>query len=220
MKKPRLLDLFCGAGIGADGYAECFDITGVDREPQPNYPYRFFQADALTFPLDGYDAYHASPLCQGYTELNTLSKEKYPRLIPVMRKLLQATGKPFVIENVEGAKQSMPGHLLLCGSMFGLRVQRHRLFESNLLLFAPGPCQHGNGCISVHGHSIWDSSQRGTIRKDGRRRPATVSFEEGLRAMGVTREVTRDELVQGIPASYTKWIGQFLMDAVESEAAG
>jgi hypothetical protein len=216
--KPRLLDLFCGAGGAARGYQQAgFYVVGVDINPQPHYcGDEFIQADAMTFDLDGYDAIHASPLCQGYTELNFQGKERYPKLIPQIKKRLKASGKPFVIENVMGAVSSLPGSITLCGTMFGLKVERHRLFESNMLLFAPGPCRHKKGCISVHGYSIWDSSQRGTVRKDGRVRPAIVPLEVAYEAMGIAW-MTRAELVKAIPPAYTFHLAPFLLAAIEAE---
>ncbi len=219
MRKPRLLDLFCGAGGAAMGYARAgFDVVGVDIAPQPHYPYTFIQADALTFSLNGFDVIHASPVCKGYTELNAIGKEHHQRLIPAMRDRLRQVNRPWVIENVEGAIHSLPGSMTLCGSMFGLRIWRHRLFESNCLLFAPGHCQHRNGCIGVYGQSIWDSSQRGKTRRDGRVRPAIVPLEIGALAMGIDR-MTREELVQAIPPVYTAWLAPQLLAYVESEAA-
>ena len=220
MMKPRLLDLFCGAGGCAMGYHQAgFEVVGVDINPQPHYPFEFHQADALTYPLQGFDVIHASPVCKGYTELNAHGKEKHPKLIPAVREYLRLTGKPYVIENVTGAVQVMPGSIVLCGSMFGLMVQRHRLFESNVLLFAPGPCRHKSGCISVHGQSIWDSSQHGTTRKDGRIRPAIVPLERGMAAMGIDW-MLHEELTQAIPPAYTAWIGAQLLSIVESEVVG
>ncbi len=219
MKKYRMLDLFAGSGGSAQGYAQAgFEVVGVDLAPMPRYPYEFHVADALTFPLAGFDCYHASPVCQGYTELNSTGKEHHAKLIPAIRERLQATGKPFIIENVDGARSELPGSITLCGSMFGLGVQRHRLFESNVLLFAPGHCRHGKGCISVHGHSIWDSSLRGTTRKDGRVRPGIVSFEAGCEAMQINW-MTQEELTQAIPPAYTYELGRQLLAYLESEAA-
>src|ERR1700737_2665900 len=139
--RKRLLDLFCGAGGAAAGYAMVgFEVRGVDIQPQPRYPYRFVQADALDYPLDDFDVVHASPPCQLYSVTHALWRRDYPDLLSVMRTWLWASGKPFVLENVVGAP--LPGSLLLCGTMFGLGVLRHRLFESNVLLFAPGACDH------------------------------------------------------------------------------
>ncbi len=222
MSKPRLLDLFCGTGGCARGYADAgFEVVGVDNVPQPHYPYEFICADALDVLcnralLADFDAIHASPVCKGYTRLNAHGKERHPKLIPAVRARLQDIGKPYIIENVAGAKNELPGALWLCGTMFGLAVQRHRLFESNVLLLAPGACRHGKGCISVHGHSIWDSSRQGTTRKDGRVRPGLASLETAYQAMGIDW-MKRDELVQAIPPAYTRWIGGQLLAALDAE---
>lgn len=215
MAKPILLDLFCGAGGAARGYQMAgFYVVGVDINPQPRYcGDEFIQADALeyldTADLRRYRAVHSSPVCKGYTELNSTGKERHLRLILPVRERLEKTGLPWVIENVEGAKSELPGSLMLCGTMFGLRVERHRFFECSDLIFAPGPCQHGGGCISIHGNSVWDSSRRGTTRKDGRVRPAVIPWREGAKAMGIDW-MSHQELTQAIPPVFTAYIGQFL----------
>jgi site-specific DNA-cytosine methylase len=111
LKKPHLLDLCCKAGGMSAGFAQAgFEVTGVDREPQPNYPFTFHQADALTFPLDGYDVIHVSPPCQGYSTMSACrpgTQEKYERLIDVFRDRLAASGKPYVIENVPAASTTL-----------------------------------------------------------------------------------------------------------------
>ena len=144
--KPRLLDLYCGAGGAAKGYADCgFEVTGVDIRPQANYPFPFIQDDALEYlPKHGldYDAYHASPPCQGYSimrNLPWLKDKEYPMLIESTRELLNETGKPWVIENVMGAKLAAG---FLCGTMFGKRFYRHRAFEANWLWLSPPHLQH------------------------------------------------------------------------------
>lgn len=217
--KPRLLDLFCGAGGCARGYADAgFEVVGVDIAPQPHYPYTFIQADALTFPLDGFDMIHASPVCKGYTELNYIGKEKHERLILPVKERLQQSGKLFVIENVAGAKLELPGALWLCGSMFGLQVRRHRLFESNFLLFAPGPCWHDRNFYSIHGDHVWNRAKRSPARKDRRWRPGYGTVEEGARAMGIDWMGKQGEISQAIPPAYTRWIGGQLMDYLKMES--
>jgi C-5 cytosine-specific DNA methylase len=131
MSRPRLLDLFCGAGGAALGYQLAgFHVTGVDIAPQPHYcGDAFYQADAMTFPLDGFDVVTASPPCQAYSTLGRFSPHvTYPDLYEPTRERLTASGLPWVIENVVGAPYR--SGFILCGSMFGLRVRRHRNFET------------------------------------------------------------------------------------------
>ena len=122
-------------------YRAGFEVIGVDLQPQPRYPFEFHQADAMTYPLDGFDAIHASPPCQAYTVAQnaTHNRGAHPDLVAPVRGMLLATGRPFVIENVVGAPLVEP--ITLCGSMFGLHVKRHRLFECNLFFLAP-LCDH------------------------------------------------------------------------------
>lgn len=217
MSKPRLLDLFCGAGGCSVGYARAgYEVVGVYPLLQPHYPFTFVQGDALTFDLSGFDAIHASPVCKSYTYCNLSPHKQYPKLITAIRERLQATGKTYIIENVMGAKHDLRASLLLCGSMFGLPLQRHRLFEignTDLFICPPGPCNHKIAHISVVGHSVWDSSIEGTQRKDGRRRPDSVPVEIGHRAMGIDW-MNKSELAQAIPPHYTEWIGRQLKEAL------
>jgi DNA (cytosine-5)-methyltransferase 1 len=219
LSKPRLLDLFAGAGGAAKGYADAgFEVVGVDISPQPHYPFKFHQADALLYlamaDLSSFDVIHASPVCKAYTNCNLSPKERHPRLISDVRERLLYSGKTYVIENVMGAKHDMRASLMLCGSMFGLPVQRHRLFEMNahLLLCPPAPCNHKYATIGVYGHSVWDSSKEGTPRKDGKRRPDSVSVEIGHAAMGIDW-MNKEELAQAIPPAYTEWLGLQLLQA-------
>jgi DNA (cytosine-5)-methyltransferase 1 len=155
---PRILDLFCGQGGAAMGYHRAgFEVVGVDLAPQPRYPFEFHQADAMTFPLTGFDAVHCSPPCQGYSIMNNLpwlaGKERPLLLLDVLARL-EGSGLPYVVENVMGArygaaglrKRGLEAHGLkagyLCGLMFGLPFYRHRLFATNWLWLAPGHPKH------------------------------------------------------------------------------
>jgi len=139
----RILDLYSGAGGAAQGLHQAFpfaEIVGVDIVPQPHYPFGFVQADALDFPLDGYDFVWASRPCQGYSVMRHLpwnAHKIYPLLIEPTRARLRAWGGPYIIENVMGARRQMPSSPYLCGTMFGKRFYRHRLFEAPFMWFSP-----------------------------------------------------------------------------------
>ncbi len=223
-----LWDGFCGAGGAGMGYKRAgFRVVGCDITRQPRYAGdEFYQDDALSaldmllsgqawngYSLADFAVLHASPVCKGYTVLNGRGKERHPKLIPDVRRRFLASGKPWVIENVTGAHAALPGALMLCGSMFGLRVRRHRLFESSELLFAPGQCQHTTPPIGVYGHSIWDYGQEGTRRSDGRRRPDSVDVQIGHEAMGIDW-MSKEELAQAIPPAYTEFLGRQLLEIV------
>lgn len=160
--KPRALDLFCKAGGATRGLmAAGFHVTGVDIEPQPRYcGDAFVQADAMTFPLKGFDFIWASPPCQGYTALRHApgAKGTAPKLIGDIRARLSSLSIPWVIENVTEARLDMINPVALCGTMFGLGIpgyelQRHRLFESNFGWRVP-MCRHSGGprCPSAPQH--------------------------------------------------------------------
>lgn len=147
-KKYKILDLFCKAGGAGEGYHRAgFEVVGVDIFPQTNYPYTFFQSDAIEFlrtaDLSGFDAIHASPPCQAHTKAQALSKGRnngkygeHPDFIPQTREILKKIGKPYIIENVDGAPLVNP--IALYGSQFkNLYTQRKRLFESNIELRTP-----------------------------------------------------------------------------------
>lgn len=200
----KLLDLFCGAGGCSAGYRDAgfTEIVGVDIKPQPRYPFKFQQADALTFPLGGFDAIHASPPCQGYSALAKMHPARlWPKLIGPIRKRLTESGIPFVIENVEGAPLRAP--LLLCGSMFGLRVargwlRRHRLFECSFSTRQP-ECSHpiGERAVGVYGHGGHSGKARMLYR------------EEAAEILQIDW-MNRDELAQAIPPAYTEFVGRLL----------
>lgn len=211
MTRPRLLDLFCGAGGAAMGYHRAgFDVVGVDNRPQKNYPFTFHQADALEFcAAHGreFDAIHASPPCQAYSAA-TADQGKHPNLYAPTRLLLQGTGLPYAIENVIGAPYSHGVNL--CGSMFGLAengewIQRHRNFETSWLIWQP-ECRHPeNGrALLVTGHAFISAVR--DCGKHSRQGP----FDLACRLMGIDW-MTRRELVQAIPPAYTEFIGRQLL---------
>lgn len=144
-RRLRILELMCGAGGSAEGYARAgFEVVGVDIAPQPRFPFRFVQMDVFEFlhrfdVRRHFDVIHASPPCQGYSSTQSLHTAIYPKLIKRTRRHLDAIGLPYVIENVEGARGAMHDPIRLCGSSFGLRVRRHRLFECSFPLTSPPP---------------------------------------------------------------------------------
>lgn len=215
--KPRLLDLFCGAGGAARGYQMAgFHVIGVDIKPQPRYAGDvFIQADAMTFPLDGFDVIHASPPCQAYSSA-TPREHSHPDLYAPTRDRLVESGLPYVIENVIGAPYDHG--VVLCGSMFGLTVdgewiQRHRNFETSWFAFQPA-CAHPKGrrSLLVTGHAFIRETR--DIARHSRQGP----FELAERLMGIDW-MTRKELVQAIPPAYTEHIGRQLIAALQQVAA-
>jgi DNA (cytosine-5)-methyltransferase 1 len=196
-----------------------FDVVGVDIDPQPRYPFEFHQADALEYAAEHwqeFDAIHASPPCQAYSTI-TPDKSKHPELIEPTRELLMQTGLPYVIENVAGAREHLKSPMLLCGSAFGLKVRRHRYFESNVWLSSL-PCDHAaqGTPVGVYGDH-WDSKEH--LRPDGSRRGAkATSLADGYEAMGIDW-MTWHELAEAIPPAFTELIGQQLLTAIQKEAA-
>lgn len=208
--KPRLLDLFCGAGGCTKGYQRAgFHVTGVDLNPQPRYCGEvFFQADALEFLRDHgreFDAIHASPPCQGYSRMPRRGRE-YPMLIESVRSALELAGAPWVIENVVGAPLRDP--VTLCGWTFGLKTYRHRLFESSVTLTAPAHIRHPEACPRAGRRGI---AEGGFISVCGH-----ISQVRYARRVMQIDWMSRDELAQAIPPAYTEYIGHQLMDALEA----
>jgi DNA (cytosine-5)-methyltransferase 1 len=212
MGKLRALDLFCCAGGASMGLHRAgFEVVGVDIKPQPRYPFEFHQADALTYPLDGFDFIWASPPCQAYTgmqRINTRSpKRDHPRLIEPVRALLRDSRALFVMENVPGAPMENP--FVLCGSMFGLRVRRHRLFESNFPVLTPR-CNHPKESpIAVYGDHPQTPGDK-TMRVNRAR-----TLAEGQEAMGIDWMDWRP-LTQAIPPAYSEFIGRAAIAHIES----
>ena len=216
----RLLDLFCGAGGAAVGYARAgFEVVGVDLKPQKRYPFEFHQGDALTFPLEGFDVIHASPPCQEYSKLRSVKTHIYAAMLPEMRARLIASGLPWVLENVLGAP--MTQGVLICGTALGLNVRRHRLFDCSHFLYPPGLCCHSLDNINVYGHSAWNYRKRSEEYRHWHRHTANqtpVSIMAARKAFGVPWMI-RDEIAECVPPAYTEWIGRQLIAMLEREAA-
>lgn len=222
---PRLvlLDLFCGAGGAGEGYRRAgFDVVGVDIKDQPRNPHTFIQGDALEY-LEAhgheYDAIHASPPCQAHTAMKTMwNAKEHKDLIPATRELLHKSGKPWVMENVPGAKMENP--ITLCGTMFGLGVgdaelRRHRLFECSFFMLAAPQCSHGSRVVGVYGGHVRNRQRTIGIYGEGCRDSARkydkgiddFTVEDGREAMGIDW-MTLAELCQAIPPAYTEFLGR------------
>ena len=188
-----------------------FYVVGVDIKPQPHYVGdEFIQADAMTFPLEGFDAIHASPPRQAFsvaTLFHRGRRDEHPNLVPATRERLLRTGKPFAIENVPGAP--LENAVMLCGTMFpGLKVYRHRLFECHPPVYFPpafhnphifrptevGRAPLAHGWMTVAGHFS--------------------GAKQAAAAMGIDW-MTREELAQAIPPAYTEFIGKQLLAALD-----
>ncbi len=210
-RKPKLLDLFSGAGGASMGYHRAgFEVLGVDHVRQPRYPFDFVQADALEYlgrliesgQIDEFEAIHASPPCQAYAATRVLKPSEHPMLIDDTRRPLKEAGLPYVIENVPGAPLLKP--VRLNGQLFGLNVDRERWFECSFdvpFFLLPPPrksvkmgrrVQEGD-VIQVVGHFS--------------------GVDYARRAMGIGW-MTRGELAQAIPPAYTHWLGSQLMEAI------
>jgi DNA (cytosine-5)-methyltransferase 1 len=224
MTRPVLLDLFSGAGGAGTGYYRAgFDVIGVDLASQPNYPFEFRRADAMELLADRdfmaqFGGVHASPPCQRRSRMTNCRPglaAKYPDLVAPVHDALVAWGGPWIIENVEGA--GLPGQddlfgahgVMLCGTMFGRALYRHRWFSANFPLSAPGHPRH-----------LLPASRAGHWR------PGTVMSVEGhCSPIALAREVmgmdwtTREELAEAIPPYFTEHLGGFLMGQIAVRGA-
>ena len=237
--RPLLLDLFCGAGGAAMGYSRAgFDVVGVDLSPQPRYPFRFIQGDALRAlehlrnrgvlevrQADGtlvdvgpFAAIHASPPCHAYSTGTQHRKNQgivYPDLLPPTQALLPLLALPYVIENVPGARKILHDPILLCGGMFDLGVTRHRYFEVNFLVEPPAHTCNGDqvdrDAVSITRH--------GPPARWYRKNPGAVfNIRQWHDAMGIDW-MNRRPLTQAIPPAYTEFLGRQLLAHLAERAA-
>lgn len=218
MTRPRLLDLYCGAGGAAMGYCRAgFDVVGVDLNRQPNYPFGFIQADVLSLDpafVASFDAIHASPPCQAHTSKPAAWGRKrthwieHPKLVGPTRAMLVASGLPHVIENVPGAP--IRQDLVLCGTMFGLRLVKHRIFEASFPIFSLLPaCDHADV------YNPWQGKGRSADKyREAQGTPWIPMSGGASRKAGVT-----GDLFNAIPPAYTQFIGGQLLAYLERRQA-
>ena len=220
-----MLDLFsCAGGAGMGYHRAGFDVYGVDIDPQPNYPFSFVQGDALEILAEfggEFDAIHASPPCQGYLNLGAVNRAMgrdydHPDLIGHTRRLLVATGLPYVIENVADAKPQLRNPVRVCGTGLSLPLRRHRLFESNVDLEGVA-CEH---------HRYTEPKYWTGWRPKGEHLLSTVvqvygnagGRDEWPAAMGIDWMTPR-EMCEAIPPAYSEHIGRQIITHLASERA-
>jgi DNA (cytosine-5)-methyltransferase 1 len=217
-----LLDLYCKAGGASKGYADAgFEVVGIDIKKQKRYPFEFIQADCLEILQDldylrTFDVIAASPPCQTHSRTKHLRDAQGGTttkvdLIPQTREALIASGKPYVIENVPGAPLIKP--VQFCGSSFGLKVRRHRLFESNLELTG-SVCKHKEQGKPIGVYGAMNDTAQGLDKTTGKYvigGSTAKTVEEARQAMGIEWMIW-GELVEAIPPVYTRTIGKQLID--------
>lgn len=237
-RRPKLLDLFCCGGGAAVGYARAgFDVYGVDIEPQPDYPFPFYKGDALSLlslhlagparsffygpdgvedlSLEDFDAIHASPPCQGYTALAAVHGNEWPKLIEPVRELLDQAGKPYVIENVQGAP--LRRDLTLCGLTFGLKVFRHRYFEAGYWTpQSPQHQSHRGHRVAGWRHGVKYEGDMVAVYGDGGGKGSIADWQA---AMGIDWSTDRRTIAEAIPPAYTEFIGNQIIAQLERKEA-
>ncbi|MEU1103649.1 SAM-dependent methyltransferase [Streptomyces tibetensis] len=214
----RVLDAFCCSGGMAMGFHLAgFEVVGVDIEPQPDYPFTFHQGDAIDFIARhgaDFDLIHGSPPCQAWTPLNAYNHKTYPELIGPARDAMRATGRPYVIENVEAARPELREPIRLCGPTFGLRMFRHRLFETSFPVTEPAHPGHRAICTR---NGYLPTPERPFMTITGGRHSKAWQ-RAAAEAMGTPWITTIRGVCEAIPPAYAHWIAtQYL--ALEGRAA-
>ncbi|MET8740304.1 DNA cytosine methyltransferase [Streptomyces sp. NPDC004728] len=212
----RVLDAFCCQGGASMGYVHAgFDVTGIDKNPQPRYPFTFIQGDAIEFIREHgseFDFIHASPPCQRYSRAQKIQQREHPDLIAPTRAVLEATGRPWVIENVEEAARELRDPVTLCAAAFGMHTYRHRLFETGGgFTFTPPP----------HPQHRAPLTKMGRPRADGHFAHYVGNFS-GVTEARIDMRVpwmSRDGIRECIPPAYAQWIGAARLGQVQGVAA-
>jgi DNA (cytosine-5)-methyltransferase 1 len=216
----RVLDLFCGAGMASDGYAAAgFEPTGVDIVIRPAYPYEFQWGNALSILrnkafVESFDLVHASPPCQAHTRARHLrdaqgGHSRHGDLLTPTLRLLRECDVPWIVENVPGSP-GMSGAVVECGSAYGLKVRRHRLFLASFPIAGSG-CKHAEQGKPIGVYHVMGDTCKGVCRKTGKLvvgGSTANTVEEARQAMGVSRDLSWDELKEGFPPAYTEHIGR------------
>jgi DNA (cytosine-5)-methyltransferase 1 len=181
---------------------------------QPHYPYTFHNADALTYPLDGFDAIHASPPCQEHSTLRTKTTQRGKAyLLNATLERLASVSVPWIVENVVGTSVEMNGwYVTLCGTTFGLGVRRHRRFGSNVLLLT-AECTH---YLQPEPIDVTGGGPSHTVRTTVGGRSRKAGIAKARQAMGIDWPMTRAELAQAIPPAYTEYLGAQLLQYVKA----
>jgi DNA (cytosine-5)-methyltransferase 1 len=217
-RKPLLVDLCCGVGGCSVGYARAgFDVKGIDINPQPHYPFEFTKANVLDIELPEADCYHISPPCQLFSNATIQYRKKgrlYPDVLTPMRQRLLKTGKPFIIENVIGAP--LRKDLILCGEMFGLRVQRHRIFEIHgFTVLQPPHVKHKGSATGINHRYLKSGKQFYYYTVCGHGQSEVDALDNWKKAMGIDWQVTKREISQAIPPAYTEFIGKQIIASIQ-----
>ena len=231
----RILDLYCRVGGASEGYKRAgFTVYGVDIEPIDDYRFPHYWGDALTvleillagggitfsngetLYLSDFDSIHASPPCQFETALTkgTNQGNVYPNLIPPTRALLDLTGLPYVIENVQGSQARRD--LVLCGEMFELEVLRHRYFELSGWTMQPPAHKPHRGRVAGYRHGEWFTGPYFAVYGDGGGKGTVAEWQ---RAMGIDWTSNRKNIAEAIPPAYAEFVGRGLIDHLERIAA-
>ena len=194
-------------------YRAGFEVEGVDNKPQPHYPFKFHLADALEFPLEGYDAYHASPPCQKFSKAvnvrvdHKTRRDNHLDLVGDTRDYLLVAAKPFVIENVPGSP--LRDYIKLHGTMFGLKTNKERWFELHGFEILLLPARYSSTKGKVKSGEFVGIMQHSKYPNERYRKDELANGYE------IDWGLTRHELRQAIPPAYTEYIGKYLIQHIE-----
>ena len=237
MSRPVCLEVCAGEGGSTKGLMDAgFDVIAVDDNPNrlKRNPARWTVLgdafDAITAMGHLVDLLWAGWPCQDYSAGTRAARAHgistgHKRLIAAGREAMVATGTPWVIENVEGARSELVGPVLLCGSMFGLAavdddgtllvMQRHRLFESPMFLCPPAHPWHDPSMqvAGSYGGARRDKIEARNVRHGGYVPSAAIQ----AKLLGIDW-MSQQGLYLSIPPVYSEFLGRQLLAHIESEA--